>query len=224
MARRQPQSQPHRHAAGFTLIEVILALALTTMLLALLSSGMYLVAEDWNRETTVLDERLDESLVVLQLDRALQGAFPHSYTDVENLSREIYFIGEEDRLGFVSTVSPQRTPGMTAWQLGNAEEEGVILTLTPAYADDPRDRLRAAEPQLILPGYRIEFAYLYEEFADVFSWREDWFGDELLRLPDAIYARLTPFDDSEAMLEIVAPVRATDHRTINPNTTAVQAL
>ena len=61
---------------GFTLIEVMLALALTAMLLGLLSTGVFIVAEDWNRNTDVLDETLDEALAVLQIDRALHGAFP----------------------------------------------------------------------------------------------------------------------------------------------------
>lgn len=209
---------------GFTLIEVILALGLTAMLLGLLSSGMYIVAEDWNRESSVLDQRLDEALVLLQIDRALQGAFPHSYTNDDTLSRQLYFLGEEDRLGFVSTVSPQRSPGMTAWQLSSVEDEGIFVAIAPAFADNPAARLEARDPELILPGYSISFAYLYEEYADVHSWREDWYADEVLQLPLAVYARLTPFDDNEAVLEIVAPIRATDHRSIQPNTAAIDAL
>ena len=34
--------------SGFTLIEVILALGLTAMLLGLLSTSVFIVAEDWN--------------------------------------------------------------------------------------------------------------------------------------------------------------------------------
>ena len=70
---------------GFTLIEVILALALTTLLLGLLSSGVFIVAGDWNRNADLLDASLDEALTILQIDRALHGAFPDSYTNEENL-------------------------------------------------------------------------------------------------------------------------------------------
>ena len=50
---------------GFTLIEVLLALALTALLLTLLSTGMYVVARDWNENTDRLDAKLDESLAIL---------------------------------------------------------------------------------------------------------------------------------------------------------------
>ena len=102
---------------GFTLIEVLLALGLTTLLLGLLSTSVFIVGADWNRSSNSLDENLDTSLAILQLDRSLHGAFPHSYTNEETLSRQIYFTGETDYLSWVSTVSPQRLPGLTAWQL-----------------------------------------------------------------------------------------------------------
>ena len=103
-----------RRSKGFTLIEVILALGLTTLLLGLLSSSVFIVAGDWNRSSNSLDENLDTSLAVLQLDRALHGAFPHSFTNEETLNRQVYFTGEDDFLSWVSTVSPQRLPGLTA--------------------------------------------------------------------------------------------------------------
>ena len=59
---------------GFTLIEVILALGLTSLILGLLSTGVFVVADDWNRDADVLDQSLDEALAILQIDRALHGA------------------------------------------------------------------------------------------------------------------------------------------------------
>jgi len=112
--------------SGFTLIEVILALGLTAMLLGLLSTSVFIVAEDWNRNSDVLDDSLDDALAILQIDRSLHGAFPHSFTDEETLSRQIYFTGQDDYLSWVSTVSPQRTAGLTTWELYSVDEEGVF--------------------------------------------------------------------------------------------------
>ncbi len=97
----RPLSKFHLRSSshkGFTLIEVMLSLALTSLILGLLSTGVYIVTEDWNRNSDVLDESLDQALVILQIDRALHGAFPHSFTNEENLTRQIYFIGEDDYL------------------------------------------------------------------------------------------------------------------------------
>lgn len=211
-----PSRTPYR-SSGFTLIEVILALALTTMLLGLLSSAVFIMARDWNRNSDQLDRELDEALAILQIDRALQGAFPHSFTNEETLSRQIYFDGSDDELRWVSTVSPQRTPGLMTWVLFAERDEGVYLTLVPAFSDNPTERLEQAEPQLILPGYQLTFRYLYEDLNEDKRWRDEWDGQELSGLPLAVYVRFDPEDRDDGSLEIVARVRANEHRSIRPN-------
>ena len=217
MKHPEPQS-------GFTLIEVMLALALTGMLLGLLSTGAYIVAEDWNRNSDSLDANLDDAVAILQIDRALQGAFPHSYTNEDTLTRQIYFTGEDDFVSWVSAVSPQRTPGLTAWELFTVDDEGVYLALAPAYSDNPAERLSESEPQLILPGYVAEFSYLYEELDESKRWRDDWEAEEYLGLPLAVYVRFEPDDRDREVLEIVARIRSNEHRSIRPNTGLQQGL
>ena len=205
---------------GFTLIEIILSLALTAMLLSLLSTGMYGVMNDWEKDTSALDERLDETIAILQLERALQGAFPHSYRNDETLGSYVYFQGEDDSLSWVSTVSPQRSGGLTAWSLESVNDEGVYLRLAPAMSDNPNDRLEASEPRLLLPNYTAQFSYLYEELDFSKRWRDDWPSQELLVLPLAVHIRLVPIEshnNSEGELDVVARIRANEHRRIRPS-------
>ncbi len=203
--------------SGFTLIEVVLALGLTSLLLGLLSTSVFIVAGDWNRNSRALDESLDEALAVLQIDRALHGAFPHSFTNEETLSRQIFFSGEEDYLAWVSTISPQRLPGLTTWELYSMPDEGVYLRLVPAYSDNPGVRLEESLPTLIFPDYDIEFSYLYEELEENKVWTDQWEAQELLSLPLAVHVRLTPYDNTQEELEILARVRNNEHRSIRPN-------
>lgn len=202
----------------------MLALALTSMLLGLLSTGVYIVAEDWNRNSAGLDASLDEALAILQIDRALQGAFPHSYTNEDTLTRQIYFTGEDDFVSWVSVVSPQRTPGLTAWELFTVDDEGVYLALAPAFSDNPAERLSDSEPQLVLPGYSAQFSYLYEELDESKRWRDDWEAEEFLGLPLAVYIRFEPDDRDQEVLEVVARIRNNEHRSIRPNTGLQQGL
>lgn len=211
-----------RRQQGFTLIEIILSLALTAMLLSLLSTGMYTVMNDWESDTSALDASLDETVAILQLERALQGAFPHSYQNYETLGRFIHFIGEDESLSWVSTVSPQRSGGLTAWRLESVDGEGVYLQLAPAMSDNPEQRLEDTEPVLLLANYTASFSYLYEELDFSKQWREDWPGVDMHMLPLAVHVLLTPMDnDAEAdeSLNIVARIRAYEHRQLRPNLT-----
>ena len=207
--------------AGFTLVEIILSLGLTALLLGLLSSGVYIVADDWNRNSDVLDKSLDQALAVLQIDRALQGAFPHSYTNFDTLGREIYFHGEDDYLSFVSAVSPQRSPGLTVWEMYSVADEGVYLSLVPAFSDNPTQRLSESEPLLVLENYTAEFSYLYQDLNENRLWIDEWLGEEQLSLPLAVYVHFVPerdFEDVNEELEIVARIKNNQHRSIRPTT------
>ena len=207
--------------AGFTLVEIILSLGLTALLLGLLSSGVYIVADDWNRNSDVLDKSLDQALAVLQIDRALQGAFPHSYTNFDTLGREIYFHGEDDYLSFVSAVSPQRSPGLTVWEMYSVADEGVYLSLVPAFSDNPTQRLSESEPLLVLGNYTAEFSYLYQDLNENRLWIDEWLGEEQLSLPLAVYVHFVPerdFEDVNEELEIVARIKNNQHRSIRPTT------
>ena len=207
-----------RSQQGFTLIEVILSLALTAMLLGLLSTGMYTVMNDWENDTSALDASLDETVAILQLERALQGAFAHSYRNDETLARYVYFNGEDETLSWVSTVSPQRSGGLTAWQLQSVDDEGVYLRLAPAMSDNPQARIEETEPVLLLENYTARFSFLYEELDFSKRWREDWPGEELHMLPLAVHVLLTPLDSARRKepLNIIARMRANQHRSLRP--------
>ena len=202
---------------GFTLIEVLLALALTALLLTLLSTGMYVVARDWNDNTERLDAKLDESLAILQIERALIAAFPHSFNSTETLLREVYFDGEDDRLRWISTVSPQRLAGLTAWSIDAVSGEGIGVRTAPAFSDDPSARLDNVETRIILPGYDLEISYLREPNALTREWTDEWLGGEQGALPLAVHILFRATGAEGSDYELIAPIKAWRHRSIMPN-------
>lgn len=206
-----------RRSRGFTLLELMLAMALTALLLGMLSAGVYSVVNDWQDEASGLDTMLDKALVVLQLERALVAAFPHSYVHPVRLSRHIYFNGDDTALDFVSAVSPQRSGGLAAWRL-YTDDEGLMLKLTPAFADSPDARLDDLDAVNLLPGYRASFRYLLQRDTEEKEWLDAWSGEERQSLPLAVHIVLSPTDaeSGEPELEIVAPIRAWRHIQIQP--------
>ena len=202
---------------GFTLIEVLLALALTALLLTLLSTGMYVVARDWDENTDRLDAKLDESLAILQIERALIAAFPHSFNSTETLLREVYFDGEDDRLRWVSTVSPQRLAGLTAWSIDAVSGEGIGVRTAPAFSDDPSARLDNVETRIILPGYDLEISYLREPNALTREWTDEWLGSEQGALPLAVHILFRATGAEGNDYDLIAPIKARRHRSIMSN-------
>ncbi len=207
-----------RYARGFTLLEIMLSMALTALLLGMLSAGVYAVVNDWQEETSGLDATLDRTLVVLQLERALLAAFPHTYIDPERLSTHVYFEGDASSVKFVSAVSPQRSAGLTAWRLESDTQDGLLLTLTPALAGNPDLRLDEQESVSLLPGYRATFRYLLQRTPEEKEWLEEWRGTEQQSLPLAVHIVLTPLDEEldEPELDVVAPIRSWQHVEIQP--------
>ena len=215
--RRFKEPRAKNPQRGFTLIEVLLALALTALLLTLLSTGMYVVARDWKDNTERLDAKLDESLAILQIERALIAAFPHSFNSTETLLREVYFDGEDDRLSWVSTVSPQRLAGLTAWSIDAVSGEGIGVRTAPAFSDDPSARLDNVETRIILPGYDLEISYLREPNALTREWTDEWLGSEQGALPLAVHILFRATGAEGSDYELIAPIKAWRHRSIMPN-------
>ncbi|MEK7991792.1 MAG: prepilin-type N-terminal cleavage/methylation domain-containing protein [Thiotrichaceae bacterium] len=214
-----------RYSKGFTLIELLIALALSATVMLLLSAGMQVVLKDWEKSSSRLDQSLDQVLILLQLERALDAAYPHTYFDDDKKQSIVFFIGEEDKLAWVSTLSPGRRPGLTAWQLTPSEEgnDGVEIRTIPAFANDPTEPLEEIEePLIVFEGYDVSFEYLYydEQFDDKDTeWLKKWEGEERRSLPNAVRIMLENEEDRERSLEIIAHIKAFEHASlprINP--------
>jgi general secretion pathway protein J len=216
MMQTRSAGMANKHQQGFTLLELLLSMTLTALLLGMLSAGVYAVVNDWQDESAGLEDELDRALALLQVERALQGAFPHTYIHPERLARFVYFQGDDTGLSFVSSVSPQRQGGLTAWQLYTDDDRGVLLRLTPAYSDNPDARLDQAEPSVLLPGYRLRVRYLISRGIDEKLWLDAWPAEEMQSLPLAVSLQWIPDDNELDTLEVLAPIRANRHDDIEP--------
>jgi len=208
------------HSPGFTLLEILIALTLSTLVMLTLAMGMNVVLKDWTRSSNRLEDSIDKVLVLLQIERALEGAFPHTYIDRDENKKYIFFEGEEEEMAWVSTVSPGRQPGFTAWQLlPDDEETGIQIRIVPAFVTDPTKRLEEhATSVTALEGYKAYFEYLYvdEKITDDTKWLKKWSAKKLQSLPNAVRVRLESDMDTDEPLEIVAVIQAHQHQRIRP--------
>lgn len=210
-----------RQQTAFTLLELLLALTLSTFVMLTLAMSMSIVIKDWERANNYLDANLDQVLVMLQIERAFTGAFPHTYRKEKENKPTLFFVGEEDTVTWVSTVSPGRKPGLTAWQLSPSEEEtGVDIRIVSAFAGDPMENLEDATPIMVFEGYLATFEYLYkdEKIEEESEWEKEWLAEEHQSLPSAVRMRLEKKEvtNDEQSLEMIALILANEHQSIRP--------
>lgn len=206
-----------RHSSrGFTLLEVLIAMVLSAVLLGTLTAGMSLVVDEWQDSNTPLERILDHELLFLQLESALLGVTPHSYIDVDTLENNVFFVGTEESLTWVSTVSPQANQQLTAWQLLADERDGVILKVTPAYADNPEERFEELAGVPLFPDFDLEASYLTIDDQGRPEWLDEWLAADYQQLPMAVRLRLYEAEVGGDELFVTVPVLTRQHETIEP--------
>ncbi len=203
------------HQKGFTLLELLISISLTTILMTVLVVGMNLITRDWERNNKVLEQKLDESLLLLQIEKAILGTFPYSYKENTISAEKIFFNATETELKWASTVSPNRSSGLTLWHIKVQEEGGISLSVSPAYPESidsqvqktgepssedsfKEDSEQALEQSIYFKNYKVSLAYLIEDekkIKDNKQWSKTW-EEADKRLPLGIKINFAP-DDQE---------------------------
>ncbi len=205
--------QNYRQTA-FTLLEVLIAASIAAVLMIVLTAGLDGVIRDWQKQNTALDVQLDNNLLLLQLERAIEGAFPHLYFNKKH-RKKIFFIGKKNTISWVSTFSAHQQTGLTLWKLENSKK-GVQLYLSPAYGKEPEKLLEKAPPLLLLENYHVRFHYLEKNKNKKKQWLDKWEGDKRRSLPLAVHIVFQAIKDKQAPLQLIAPIFAYRHPSLRP--------
>jgi general secretion pathway protein J len=157
--------------AGFTLLEVLLALGIVAATLAIVFGGLRVGLAAWQRgeeRTAKLDHT--RSLAVL-LERALDGAFPYRIAREGEREARILFEGLPDRLTFATLSPPFPTGAPAAFTAVSLSADAAGLALRQQILPNPieLDRLR---PLLVdARTSALGFRYLGREPE---AWRDTW--------------------------------------------------
>ncbi len=95
-----------RGARGFTLVEIIIALAIVGALLAIAFGGLRVAVAAWTQGEDRAEAHQHLRGVALILARALQGASPYQGSRGTAPDPVILFRGEEDRIELVTEAPP----------------------------------------------------------------------------------------------------------------------
>jgi general secretion pathway protein J len=170
-------------AAGFTLIEIVIALALVAGLLAITFSGLRVGLAAW-RQGNARAEQLQRVRSLNQLlVRAVGGAHPYRLDAAGPEPAPPAFQGERDRLTFVTARPPVPLAAPIAFTAVSLSLEESGLTIREA-ALPSRDLFGALVPVLADPGVMaLRFRYLRGHDR---TWAERWDGTAEQELPAAV--------------------------------------
>jgi len=201
MARRKRES-----VAGFTLIETLLALALTGLVLSALATLTAQWFPTWNRG---IDRIQHSELIGIAMQRIAADLAAAEYVPANRESKKPLFQGSALSVTFVRTaLGPNAVVGLDVVRINEAADQGHLVTLRSraAFAPLPRgvsasEQFHLSSPVVLLrPPLRLSFAYAGPDLV----FRDDWLNAD--KLPAAIMLTVRDSSGNVLSASTVTPV------------------
>ena len=214
----QPGNNPQR-PTGFTLVELLLAITLMSILLGLTYTGLRAAARSSERGEIILaaggELRASHQFVRRQINQMLP--LPFAMTDDINAQR-IVFVGDANHIQYVAPMPGYLGSGGPQVQLLElaSDNEGKILQFSHALLQGYEEgRLFERDPVILLENVEsADFEFLgRDEKGEVTGWASNW--DQPDTLPVAVRLNLVFSDEAQIVWpDLVTGVRL-DESAIN---------
>jgi len=167
-----------RSEAGFTLIEALVALALTGLVLSALATltGQWLPS--WHRG---IDRVQHSELIGIAMQRIAADLSAAEFIPANRDSKKPLFEGSAEQVTFVRTaLGPNAAIGLDVVRIGEATDQGHLVTVRSRAPFTPlppgvsaSDQARLSGPVVLLrPPLRLSFAYAGQDHVFRDSWHD----------------------------------------------------
>ena len=205
------RSVAYKKITGFTLIEVIIAMTILSLILVLLFSTIFTANKSWRITEQKISQNDELRLVGHFIRRQISQNIPLMWIDQKD--QKLIFEGKDNELNFTSTLPAHRGGGgvqLITLKVNQTDElHHLDLYYRHASPDDsPFDKMDDIETVTLLENIKnIEFSYFGQEKIDEDPvWRDEWQNNELL--PMLISLKIHTIDESNNWPEIKIPLHS----------------
>jgi len=193
-----------RRADGFTLIELIIAVALIGMAFAMGFAALRLAARSMESTDRLVNDLEELRVARTVVQRQLSQALPLRESPGE---RQVNFHGEVQQLEFIAPAPSQgeRMMGLYRYRLhvaAHGPERGLLLEYQPYAPGTVSDWSAASAPALLVNDIKAcEFSYFGVNQGDTEEWQSSWVG--VARMPRMVRIVMIRGHGSSEPLELV---------------------
>ncbi len=163
---------PRRQAeTGFTLIEVMVSLAIVGLIMTLMFSGLSVGMDTWERTSGKILEIENRARVEGLLRRQLSLASPMEFEGDDGAF--VLFAGDNRRLEFVSAYS-LIDGAVQARKIDYAVEDGGFVYDEQLLFDHEPNEITNRQGQLLAQFRNVEFRYLGSDRDGRLQWIDEW--------------------------------------------------
>jgi general secretion pathway protein J len=169
--------------AGFTLIEVLIAMTLLGIMVVLLFGSMKICADSWQKGEDKITAVNDVAVVYQFFHHNLATALPVWDDFSEEGNKVFAFQGKNQELQFVSSFpASAKKSGLQLFSVKlvkDGDEQVIQVSITPFYPAAESEEWR--EEEVTLLRHVSKFSLTYFGLVDSQNegiWQEDWLGQE----------------------------------------------
>lgn len=170
------------HSRGFTLIEVLIALSLLSVMMLMLFAGLRIGAKSWDKGENKLVQVTEMSSVHNFFHNQLSASLP-LWDDFTDKNKQFSFQGTSTTLQFVASLpASSKRLGLQRFNL-RLENNQIEVAIKPFYPSLDSNQWKIEAVPLIDNIARLNIAYFgNENIKELSQWQTTWDYDHLPKL------------------------------------------